>query len=105
MGGGAPLQGPGFNEGKGKALTADDVRYTAKDGTLYVIAMGWPTKTLKLKSIGTDAKLLDGEIKSITLLGSNEKLKWSQAADALSIEPAEKQPCKDTFVFKITTGQ
>jgi alpha-L-fucosidase len=55
----APLRAQGFNEGRGKPLTAEDVRYTlSKDGrTLYVFLMGRPSagqtigiKTLRLKN-------------------------------------------------------
>jgi alpha-L-fucosidase len=58
---GTALSGQGFNEGKGKPFTAEDVRYTvSKDGcTLYAIVLGWPSGTTTLKSLGTDAKLLD----------------------------------------------
>lgn len=42
----APIQGQGFNEGRGRAMTYEDVRFTvSKDGgTLYAIVMGRPTK-------------------------------------------------------------
>ncbi len=61
---GAALSGQGFNEGRGKPFTTEDVRYTvSKDGrTLYAIVLGWPAGTTTLKSLGTDAKLLDRPI-------------------------------------------
>jgi alpha-L-fucosidase len=53
----AHLQGQGFNEGRGRGMTYEDVRYTvSKDGkTLYVIVMGRPAKpelTLQAVRVG-----------------------------------------------------
>jgi len=101
----APIKAQGFNEGKGKPFTADDVRFTAKGDVLYAIALGWPSKTLHVKSLGKDAKLLEKPISDIQLLGSDEKVQWSQDADALAIEPMQNKPCDDAFVFKIMTGK
>lgn len=98
---GAPIKAQGFNEGKGKAFTANDVRFTTKGKDVYAIALGWPTTPLNIKSLGKTAKLLDQPVGKVTLLGSTEEIKWSQTDDALVIQPATNQPCKDTFVFKI----
>ena len=98
----APLEGPGFNEGKSKPYTAEDVRFTTKGGTLYAIVMGVPTGSVQIKSLGTGAKLLQQPIADVTLLGSSEKLKWSQAADALHIEAPQTVPNDIALVFKIT---
>ena len=38
----APISAQGFNEGKNKPFTAQDIRFTTKGNTLYAIAMGWP---------------------------------------------------------------
>ena len=100
----APLSAQGFNEGKGKPFTAEDVRFTqSKNGkTLYAIIMGSPTNTVTIKSLGTNAKLLETKIAKITLLGSKEKVKWAQTADALTIEAPEAKPSNIAIVFKIT---
>jgi alpha-L-fucosidase len=99
---GAALTAQGFNEGKGKLFTGEDVRFTTKDGELYMIALGVPQKDLQIKSLGMAAKLLDKPIGSITLLGSAEKVQWSQTADALSIKVPEKVPNAIAIVFEIT---
>jgi alpha-L-fucosidase len=98
---GAPISAQGFNEGKGKPFTADDVRFTQKDGALYVIELGKPTKPLQIKSLGADAKLLDGQIGSIKLLGSPEFVRWKQTAGSLEIEPPQKMQGDIAEVFKI----
>ena len=100
----APLSAQGFNEGKGRPFTAEDVRFTqSKNGrTLYAILLGAQTNTVSIKSLGTDAKLLGKKIAKVTLLGSQEKLKWAQTADALTIEQPQAQPSEIAIAFKLT---
>jgi alpha-L-fucosidase len=97
-----PAKVGNFNEGKGKPFTGEDVRFTTKDGVLYMIALGVPKKDLQIKSLGTAAKLLDHPIGNIALLGSHEKVQWSQAADALTVKVPEKMPNDKAIVFKIS---
>jgi alpha-L-fucosidase len=98
---GAALSAQGFNEGKGKPFTAADVRFTTKGNALYAIVLGTPQQDLQIKSLGTAAKLLDKPIGNITLLGTREKVEWSQTADALTIKAPEKSPNDIAIVFKI----
>jgi alpha-L-fucosidase len=91
-----------FNEGKGKPFTGEDVRFTTKDGMLYMIALGVPKADLQIKSLGLAAKLLDQPISKITLLGSDKKVQWSQAADALTVKIPVKMPNNIANVFKIS---
>jgi alpha-L-fucosidase len=99
----APLSAQGFNEGKGKPFTAEDVRFTqSKNGkTLYATIMGSPTNAVTIKSLGTNAKLLEKQISKITLLGSKEKVKWTQTADALTLEVPQAKPSNIAIVFQI----
>jgi alpha-L-fucosidase len=97
----APLSAQGFNEGRGKPFTAEDVRFTTKGETLYAIVMGAPTAAVRVRSLGTDAKLLARPIASVTLLGSAEQLKWSQTGQALVIEAPRSHPNDIALVFKI----
>jgi alpha-L-fucosidase len=99
---GPPAKVGNFTEGKGKPFTGEDVRFTTKDGTLYMIALGVPKKDLQIKSLGSGAKLLDKPVSNITLLGSTEKVQWSQTADALTISAPEKSPNDIAIVYKIS---
>jgi len=101
---GAALSAQGFNEGKGKPFTVEDVRYTAsKDGqTLYAIVMGAPTQAVNLKSLGKNAKLLERQIAGIQLLGSSNTPHWNQTDDALVIDaPTGAAPSDIAVVYKI----
>lgn len=99
----APIQAQGFNEGRGKAFTAEDARFTTKAGMLYAFIMGTPTNAVSIKSLGMDAKLLERPITSITLLGSDEKLRWRQRPHELVIEAPQKVRSEIAIVFKIST--
>jgi len=99
---GAALTAQGFNEGKGKPFSAEDVRFTTKDGVLYAIVLGSPQKDLQIKALGAAARLLDQPISNITLLGSSEKLQWSQADRALTIKPPQNGSSDIAVVLKIT---
>jgi len=102
---GPGLSGQGFNEGKGKPFTVEDVRYTAsKDGqTLYAIVMGAPTQAVNLKSLGKSAKLLESQIAGIQLLGSSNTPRWNQTDDALVIDaPTGAAPSDIAVVYKIS---
>ena len=99
---GAALSAQGFNEGKGKPFTADDVRFTTKGNALYAIVLGTPQQDLQIKSLGTAAKLLDKPIGNITLLGSDERVEWTQTAEALTIKAPAQSPNAIAIVYKIT---
>lgn len=84
---GAPISAQGFNEGKGKPFTAEDVRFTVKGDALYIIVMGVPSKPLEIKSLAKGSKLLDQSIATISLLGQSGDVQWNQESEALVIQP------------------
>lgn len=94
----APLSAQGFNEGKNKPYTAEDMRFTAKGDVVYATLLDWPANNKSIiKAMGNA-----GKITNVQLLGSNAKLAFQQSADGLSVDlPAEK-PCNDAYVLKIT---
>ena len=97
---GAPITAQGFNEGKGKPFTAEDVRYTTKGDALYVIVLGRPAQALHLKQLS--AAGLGGKPAKIERLGSTAAVIWSQTADALTLEPGDLPADAHTIVYKIT---
>jgi alpha-L-fucosidase len=100
---GPALKVGNFNEGKGKPFTGEDVRFTTKDGVLYMIALGVPKQDLQIKSLGEAAKLLDKPITKITLLGSPEKVQWVQTDGALTIKVPQTIPNDIAIVFKLSS--
>ena len=62
----AKLDGPGFNEGKGKAFTHEDIRFATKGDHLYATAMGWPENgKLIIKSLAKNSEHFPKEIQKI----------------------------------------
>lgn len=56
---------------------------------------------IKILSLGKQSKYLDKAIASVTMLGSNEKLKWKQDVDALVITKPQNLPAWRVNGFKI----
>jgi alpha-L-fucosidase len=101
---GAALSAQGFNEGKGKPYTADDVRFTqSKDGrTLYVIGLVRPTAPLAVAALGSAAGHLDRAIAGVELLGSTAPVKWTRTAAALVLDAGATTGPAGPVVFKVT---
>jgi len=57
---------------------------------------------VSLLSFGRSAKLLEQPVKEIQLLGSHERIKWTQGDDTLVITPPKTKTSDIAIVFKIT---
>ena len=78
-----------------------DIRFTTKGETLYAYCMGNPTADVKITSLGTDSKISNKKVASVKMLGSKEKLEWSQNNNALTIKKPSKLPDWEVIGFKI----
>lgn len=93
----APLSAQGFNEGKGKANTAQDIRFTTKGKTLYAIMLGWPDDhKLLIKSLSNK-----GKIESVKLLGHDRPVAFTQQGNGLEVQLDFTPTGRDAFVLKI----
>jgi len=80
-----------------------DFRFTlGKDGSLYAwcLAIPQPNEKIRIRSLGTNAKLLDRPVKSVQILGGSAP-KFTQLPDALEISCPDKMPQKYAVGFKI----
>lgn len=69
----------------GQKYTPHDIRFTSKDNVIYAILMAWPADgRAVIKSLATGQ--FKGEISSVTLLGSDGQLKFSQNDASLTVE-------------------
>ena len=102
MGDAPSLTAQGFNEGKGRPFTAQDIRFTTKGKTIYAIVLGWPTNGVSVHSFGKSHQLLNEPIQNIKLLGSPEKIEWTQAGDALMISQPKNKTSDIAIVFMVT---
>ena len=96
----AALKNQGFNEGV--KYGADDIRFTLAGSTVYALVLGAPTQDVTIKSLGTAAKLLEKPVGGVALLGSSEKVLWTQTAAGLVIKAPENKPSNGVLAFKIT---
>lgn len=90
------LNAQGFNEGRGKAASAQDFRFTVKDKTVYAFTrqMPKPGDELALKSFA------DEKVKNVTLLGSQEQLNWKMDGGLLKFNVPQNN-LKIALCFKI----
>ena len=82
-----------------KPFTAADLRFTTKGDLLYVIVLGVPTGKIAAKSLSLTAN--NGKIANIELIGSNEKVSWSQQKEELTIQASQDYPTEHAVVYKI----
>ena len=98
-----PVATGNFNEGKGRPYTAEDIRYTTKDGRLYAIALGWPADgKLRIKTLARNSQLLPAEIIKVQMFGSDADLKFDRTPDALVITAPAQKPNDIAYTFRIT---
>ncbi len=91
-----PVNAQGFNEGKVK-ITSKDIRFNQNGNILYVTVMGTPEENIIVKNLAKRTK-----IKSISLLGSAEKVKWKQNEERLEIVKPTTNPNEIALVYKIS---
>jgi alpha-L-fucosidase len=97
----AMAPGAAFNEKKFSPFTASDVRFTVKDNVLYATCLGWPGAQATISTLKT---LYPAEIRSVSMLGSQQALKWRLDEAGLTIETPAEKPCEHAYVFKIVRG-
>lgn len=96
-----PINAQGFNEGRQK-YSAADIRFNKKgEKTLYVTLLGVPQQDITVSALGNKTAQNSLKIKSITMLGSDEKLTWEQQKDKLNISKPESVPSPEAIVFKV----
>ncbi len=99
-----PTENPGeedsFNEYKSKGYTSRDVRFTLKGDVVYAFILDVPKEKLAIQSLS--GKSGNGKIDNIVLLGSNEKVTWSQNPEALTIQPSKSYPSQSAVGYRIT---
>jgi alpha-L-fucosidase len=83
-------------------FTGRDIRFTTKGGILYAILLAWPGEAAVVRSLSPDLRLYAGEVGSVELLGSSEKLAWTRDEDGLKVRLPARRPCDHAFVLKIT---
>ena len=88
-------------QGKSK-MGPDCVRFTVKGQALYAICFGWPEfGEFTIKSLSSNNPISKRGIKSIKMLGSDEKIQCNQTESGLDIIFPTEAPCDYAYVLKI----
>ena len=96
-----PINAQGFNEGRQK-YSAKDIRFNRKgDKVLYVTLLGVPEEDITVKALGTKTAQNSRKIRNITMLGSADKVVWTQAQDGLTITCPAAVPATEAVVYKV----
>jgi alpha-L-fucosidase len=99
----APITAQGFNEGKGKPLGAQDIRFVAKGEVLYATVFGWPTDgQLLIGALGAGNPLRPQPVRRVELLGHGQPLSFERTAQGLRVSlPAQSPAVGLAYAFKI----
>jgi alpha-L-fucosidase len=87
------LKAQGFNEGKGKQYSSEDIRFVQKGKKLFATVMDWPQNgSVLIKSLGKQAGYYTQNIKQIKLVSTGEKLQFTQHNNSLEVRFPIKKP-------------
>lgn len=72
------------------------------DGALYATCFGWPESgRFTITTISSENLVSKDGIKSISMLGSDESLKWQESPNVLEVTFPKLKPCDYAYVLKI----
>ena len=77
-----------------------DLRFTTRDGKLFVFCMEPTDGKLSVKALGKSSPYYQ-QVSSIRMLGSKEKVRWTQGADSLEITSPSFHPSYAATVYEI----
>ena len=99
----APLREQGFNEGREKPYTAEDLRFVQKGGKLYAFAMAWPTGgRLTIASLAQGSPHAPGTVARVELLGASAPLEHERDATGLVITLPDRRTGEYVYAFEIS---
>jgi alpha-L-fucosidase len=90
-----------FHDTESKPYTAEDYRFTTKDGALYAIELGWPKDgeaIIHTLSSGVGTR----EVASVELLGSTAPVAFQQKPDGLHIHVPAEPVGQYAYAYRIT---
>ncbi|MFY0598329.1 MAG: alpha-L-fucosidase [Cyclobacteriaceae bacterium] len=82
--------------------TAEDIRFTTREGFLYITVLDWPKGKLIVKSLGTSSENNPGVINAIELLGNKSELSFEHNENALEIEIPSEKPHDYAYCFRVS---
>jgi alpha-L-fucosidase len=96
--------GGAFHDTDTKPYTAEDFRFTAKGSTVYAIGMACPADGKgAIHTLGKSQEGASLPVTSVELLGSTQKVEWSQTGNALEVTLPAGTACKYGYALKLTS--
>jgi alpha-L-fucosidase len=81
----------GFNEGKGKAFTGEDIRFAVKGEALYATSLGWPQDgKMTIKSLAGNSQYFPKEIQKVEWVPTGQSLGFQRTEKGLTVVLPEK---------------
>jgi alpha-L-fucosidase len=97
------VKGGAFHDTDVKPYTPADFRFTSKGSTMYAIGMACPADgKATIHALGTEHEGSSLSIGNVELLGSTEKVSFTQNADALEVTLPAGAACKYAYALKVT---
>jgi len=94
-----------FHDTDTKPFTSEDFRFTAKGATVYAIGMACPKDgKAAIHSLGWAHEGAALPVGSVELLGSSDKVTWTQGAEALEVTLPAGAACKYAYALKLTAA-
>lgn len=92
------LSQQGFNEGKGKPFTHEDIRFATKGDVLYATAMGWPPAgKMVIKSLAANSSHHPKEIQKVEWVPTGQSLTFERTGEGLVVTLPEKNSDELTY--------
>lgn len=96
-----PLKVKDGRQGENKRdYSQEDIRFTTKDGNLYVFVLAKPMKDIHISTLAA-GQALEGDIESISMMGSEEKIQWNRSSKRLTIQLPNTLPDPPVTGFKL----
>jgi alpha-L-fucosidase len=80
-----------FSDGAPTPWTAEDIRYTSRENTVYACFFTWPKTRVVLKTFSSDLRLLEGRVTSVSLLGFGV-IDWEVEESGLVVTLPRERP-------------
>lgn len=98
-----PLNAQGFNEGKHKPYTSQDIRFTEKEGVLYATVMSWPeTNQITINALSADSDKYTEKISKVEILGQGKASFKRNTSGLIITLPKKTERGNKPFVIKVS---
>jgi alpha-L-fucosidase len=98
-----PLRAQGFNEGRNKPYTAEDVRFVQKGGKVYAFLLAWPENgKATIKSLAEGSGRAPGRVERVELVGASAPLAFTRDAQGLAVTLPERRTGEYVYTLEIS---